>query len=76
MESPWLREWIDWARSVGEDRAHAAVCDRLREGARPGATSPSADGADAPDLRWPGYVAANFRPGGVNQGSSHGQTRS
>jgi hypothetical protein len=65
MDSPWLREWIGWARSVVDDCAHAAVCDGIRDRARPGAAIPNPDGADAPDVRWPGYIGANFRPGGV-----------
>jgi hypothetical protein len=65
MGSFWLRAWIDWARLIVDDSAHAAVCDGIRDRVRPGAASPSADGADAPDLRWPGYVGAAYRPGGV-----------
>ena len=61
----WLREWITWARATVHNEAHNNWCDALRQRARPGATMPADDGADAPDLRWPGYVGTHYARDGI-----------
>lgn len=50
--------WLAYARSVVSDREHIARC-----AAKGG--SPEHDGVDAVDLRWPGYLGAEYRRGGV-----------
>lgn len=54
----WEERWLTYARRLLRDDEHHAACDRLL-----GAEALSR--ADAPDLRWPGYVGSGYRPGGV-----------
>jgi hypothetical protein len=54
----WEKRWVDYARRLINDAAHLEACAR-RLGPEAAARM------DAPDLRWPGYVGAGYRPGGL-----------
>lgn len=54
----WKQEWIRYARGLVGDATHCRACEQvlgLDATAR----------MDAADLRWPGYVGATYRPGGL-----------
>lgn len=57
-ESDLETGWLAYARSVVSAKEHIASC-----AAKGG--SPDHPGVDAVDLRWPGYLGAEYRRGGV-----------
>jgi hypothetical protein len=54
----WEEAWLHAARLLLDDDAHRSACDR-RLGAE------AVERADAGDLRWPGYLGSEYRPGGL-----------
>jgi hypothetical protein len=56
VECSWRSDWLAYCREVAGDSCHRSLC--AEEG---GSWPPDF----APDVRWPGYLGPDYRPGGV-----------